>query len=257
MGACVTEMSRKVQLVPVMLMDEVVGNTEDYTKETVQYINKHYEKVKGLVKRQAKELADYEVEEVLSDVIVYFAKANDYNLSRAYKSEGSSILDIEAYISKIIKYSLCRRKHNKYVQSQNEVYILNSKDGQEGDGREFIDTVKCVNSAIELDEMLLGDIKSALNDVMYLRNRFNDIDIYELIYIKLSVGKNDGCDCLMQILGHNKKDLIEAERKMMRTDEVKELLTILTRTDKEAVLREVGKFLYCKKSIDEALDYLI
>jgi len=254
MGSRVAENTRsRVELVPVILIDEVAGSTEDYTKETVQYINKHYDKVKGLVRKQAKGMSSYEIEEVLSDVIVYFAKANDYSLSRACKSDGSDILDIEAYISKIIKYSICRRRHNKYMQSKHEVSILNSKEGQDGDGREFIDSIGDEYYVCELEDTLVGDIHTALQDVLYLRNKFNDVDIYELIYIKMIVGNNENCECLMQILGHNKKDLIEAERRMICMDEVKELFTVLTRTDREVAIREIGKYIYCKNSIDAAI----
>ncbi len=254
MGGRVAENTRaRVELVPVMLIDELTGSTEDYNKETVQYINKHYDKVKGLVKRQAKGMSSYEIEEVLSDVIVYFAKANDYSLSRACKNDGSDILDIEAYISKIIKYNICRRRHNKYIQSQYEISILNSREGQDKEGREFIDSIGDEYCTFELEDTLIGDIHTALQDVLYLRNKFNDVDIYELIYIKLKVGNNENCECLMQILGHSKKDLMEAERKMICMDEVKELLTVLTKTDRNLAIGEIGKYLYCKNSIDAAI----
>ena len=230
---------------------EVENN--DWEKRTVQYILKNYNKVRKTVRFMGKGLSEYQIDDIMSDVVLYFKDAGDYDIERAYNEVTDTYLSLEGYISVGIKHCIQRYKTEVYGHEKNVVHsTVISEDGE----KDIFDTIQDRSS---LDEMnnIGYDLGSALKSIRCMRYRYG-IDIYMLIYIRLlTKNKSNMYFNILEALGISKRELAETERKLSRETDMQCLVKAICLNESADIISEIEKYVYGCNQLKEAVNMVM
>lgn len=223
--------------------------SNDWDKRTVQFIINNYNKVRKMVRVMAKGVPDYQIDDIMSDVVIYFKDADDYDIERAYNESTDTYLSLEGYISVGIKHCIQRYKTDSYGHEKHLVHsTLITEDGE----KDLFDTIEDRSSLDRMD--CIGyDLENAFNSVRCLRYKYG-IDIYMVIYLRLLTGNDsDLYFNVLEALGISKRELSDIQRKMSRELDMQYLIKTICLHDKEKVLQEIEKYVYGRQKIKEAV----
>lgn len=167
-------------------------STQGWNKETVEYLIKHRQKMLMYARRyisrynpmQASSLAD----EVYQETLKYAYNTSDYDLEKACNTISGEIKTIDGYVRGLLfqkaRQVACKTaERNRLCMSEN---IRNSDD----DTVSIFDTMSNISTLPnERDIGMELDFSRVCMNNEFIRHRY-PIDLYSLIYFKLTLDKN-------------------------------------------------------------------
>ena len=232
-------------------------DSSDWNKRTVRYILENYKKVKKMVRIMGKGLLEYQVDDIMSDVAVYFKNANDYDIERAYNESTDSYIPIEGYIAVGIKHCIQRYKTERYGNEKNVVHTINNND-EDSKERDVFDTIQDNSS---LDEMnnIGYDLDTTLSAIRSMRYKYG-IDIYMIIYIRLLTNSNsEKYFKILEAIGVSKKELNDTEKKLSKEFDMQCLIKAICLNETERLISSIEGYVYgckqLKKAVNQILEY--
>lgn len=225
-------------------------DSNDWEKRTVQYIIKNYNKVRKTVRMMGKGLlSEYQIDDIMSDVAIYFKEAGDYDIERAYNEVADTYLSLEGYISVGIKHCIQRYNSENYRREKNLVCTtIMCEDGE----KDIFDTIQDVGSLNEINNIgyNLCDI---LKSIRCMRYKYG-VDIYMLIYIRMITRNNvDMYFSILEALGVNKRDLAETEKKLSSEPDMQYLIKAISLSEGKDTLVEIEKYVYGCNQLKKAI----
>ena len=236
-------------------MEVEADESLDWEKRTVRYILDNYNKVKKIVRMMGKGLTEYQVDDIMSDIAIYFKDASDYDIERAYNESTDSYIPLEGYIAVGIKYCIQRYKTESYGKEKNLIYSTNSND-DESKERDIFDTIQD-NSSLEEMNNIGYDLENTLYSIRSMRYKYG-IDIYMLIYIRLLTNNNsDKYFKILEAMGITKKELMDTERKISRESDMQCLIKALCLNENEKLIECLEKYVYGCKQLKTAITQIL
>ena len=220
----------------------------DWDKRTVQYLVENYSKVRRKVKLMGRGLMDYQIDDIMSELAVYFKRADDYDIERAYNPMVDTYLSLEGYVSVGIKHCIQRHRTEKY---KHDVKMANNVIRYEDGERSIFDTIPDEVSLEDLDN-LCYDLRVILKSIRCMRYYYG-MDIYMLIYIRELTDRNPTMYFnILEALGVTKKDLSDTEKRLTNSD-IKGLIRALSLHDKDDLLCALEPYVYGCECIKKAV----
>lgn len=228
-------------------------DSNDWEKRTVQYIIKNYNKVKKMVRTMSKGMAEYQIDDIMSDVAMYFKNAGDYDIERAYNEVADSYLSLEGYISVGIKHCIQRYNSDKYKREK--ILVCNTIMCEDGE-KDIFDTIQDTESLSEINNIGYN-LCSILKSIRCMRYRYG-VDIYMLIYIRM-ITKNRASMyfSILEALGVNKRDLTETEKRISKEPDIQYLIKAISLRESRDTLVEIEKYVYGCSQLKQAVDLVL
>lgn len=200
------------------LMEEEAGsNIAGWEKETLEYVCSHRSKIYGLIRRVAKSirrcrLQPADVDDIYQEVVTYLYKCDDYNICKAVeRASNGSIVSLEGYIGKCIKFCVIRYCTQLYKEEKGQVNpISNDEDGKE---LSILDNIADSSSSDSIDSVVY-DLRSICKSCESMRYKFGP-DIYLVVYVRLLTlvqKKQHLYKDLMDLVGITKRELSNIEK---------------------------------------------
>lgn len=228
-----------------------------FEKNTVSYVLNNLEKAKKMIMGISKIYDRNIVEEILSDLVMYLAKYSDYDINCAFKEETGTIVTLESYVASQAKHCCQRYKMEKYKREHNIVSLdstvkgaenSNSKDNKATLG-DFVADLK----KDEIDEICYS-IEDNLYELRYIRATY-DIDIYLMVYLRLKISDTDKYNRALEACGYSRKEIIKAEEKLIKQEEIKTLFKCMAITNiTHDVTKYIEQYIYCIDAVNMMID---
>lgn len=232
------------------LIEPEMQEKDIWEKQTLKYVAQNFDKVKRSIANKG--LKHHQVDEIMSDLILYLEKAGDYDVYRANNVGNDGTISLENYISISIKFCIQRYRSNLSEQIQ----IFETSVIRDGEERDIIDNIPDKDKISDVDL----DLDSMLHLMQGARYKYG-IDIYMLLYINLLVdgGKNkEKYDNILQSLGISTKDLKDTERKVLSESEALETIkSVCCCSDTKEAISKIEKYVYAHKIIKDAITSMV
>lgn len=237
--------------------------TEGWNKTTVDYVIENEKRVRSIIRGSLRKRLGYinssDVDEIYSDICIYFFRVDDYNISKATRIEVNGkeeILPIEGYIFKSIDFCVKRFIHNKY--SRESSLVSSEVKRSDGDIVDLLNTVIDNKTDLELENIMV-DLNQHCKHCESMRYKYG-IDIFQVWFIGLlTINKklDSSCyDTIMNILGINKKDLRNIGIKSHEDDTLLEFAMGISKHGVQESIEIIKPYIYSADIIEETINNL-
>lgn len=249
-------------LVYTPLMEE--QSFKGWNKATIDYLIENEKMIKksiskSLGKRKLLYINSSDIDDIYSEVFIYFYGVDDYNLSKAdaiTKDGREYILPIEGYVFKSIEFCIKRFITDKYNR---ECLIADNEIRDSEDN--ILDLLNNVaDNKTDLDfENATIDLNQHCKEYEGLRYNYG-IDIFQVWYIRLLIMDkklDSSCfDTMMNILGISKRELKALSIDVYEDEEMIEFARGINKHGIEESIEILEQYIYSAEQIKKAIDSL-
>ena len=238
-------------LAPVMFLEQEAQMQQSKSdKKTIEYVNEHIKEIRGVVrncirKNAMKGMGEYDIDDVLIEIIEYFVEHDDYCANKAYNKEEDNLVPIGGYVAKIAQLCTLRFITNYCKDNNRKVY----KDGE----REIHEEIPDESALNQFQRVEDKDAASFLREMEAIRYKYcSDIDIYQFLYIKILCRNWDAMkiDSFISFFNITRRELNEISRRVERDETVNDLKRAMV-YDMQEVVRLLRGYIYGVQFIDE------
>lgn len=222
-----------------------------WTKQTMQWYISNLGKVRKQIAYMAKDLNANEVELITSNLSEYLEKGKDWGEI----DDEDNHLTLEQYVYKGANFCIKRYKHEKSKENAMRAMPIMTEDDEEKNALDLIGDSRLEN----IYDDVCCNFEEALEQMQYKRF-FYGIDIYNVLYMAF-LGKlhnDENYQTMLNAFGISRKELQSAYKKAQSDEDFNYLLTnIRIEIERDVnlsdILQKIGKYVYGRKRIHEAL----
>lgn len=245
-----------LQIITYCPLIEEKQSVKGWSKQTVDYIiknkNEVYKIIRGVSRRIAnRPLQNSDIDDIYSEIVIYLYNSDDYNIEKAItRSSCDSVVSLQGYINSCIKFCVLRYMSDAYKDERTKV-----RDGWIKDDIELsiFDMLNDKQSDLQFDEIIF-DLEQHCLMYEYIRYKYGH-DIFLIFYVRLLTlldsSNKDVYKDILNILGVNKKELIEIERKAKRDDALVGIAKAIVSTTLDEAINILERFVYSAQSIKD------
>ena len=238
------------------LMEDVEENVKGWDKDTVNYVVENDVKVRNIIsktigKSKKTYINNSDIDDIYSEVLLYFYKVDDYNIGKARvtKDDGSDYtITLEDYILKSIEFCLKRFTADKYKRES--LIVSNEIRTTEDDILDILDTIADSRTDIDFDDVLV-DLNKHCEQCESIRYKYGG-DIYLILFVGLLALENKLDNVyfdIMNALGLSKKEIREISKRACKDETLLEFAMGISKSGASEAIDILEQYVFAADKI--------